>query len=247
MITQGWRSRNHLGGSRPVSKYATFIASPQNISAEDTSRLFFSHIVKYWGLPKDIISECDSRFTSKFWTHLFRSLESKLSPNSNFHQQEDGQTEWFNDMLEEYLCHFATESQKNWVKLLDAAQLCFNSQKQQPLLSQTVNAPNMPILPQAVNFGDSAELSCQGPREGHERPAAGNANNAASTDNAAHTDHHVANSIARTDSVVRADLMPSASTQPKAYPNSVVCTDSNARAGPDAQDKVAAIGLDSTL
>ncbi|XP_070057602.1 uncharacterized protein [Nicotiana tomentosiformis] len=148
------------------SKYATFIVAPQNISAEDTTRLFFSHIFKYWGLHKDITSDSDSRFTGKFWTHIFRCLGSKLSHNSNFHQQADGQTERFNDMLEEYLCYFATGSQKNWVKLLDAAQLCFNSQKcsstnksafeivtgQQQLLLETVNALNMPKSPRAASF-----------------------------------------------------------------------------------------------
>ncbi|KAK2995208.1 hypothetical protein RJ640_000513 [Escallonia rubra] len=79
--------------------------------------------------------------------------------------QEDGllmtkgrrnQTERFNSMLEEYLRHFVSATQKNWVKLLDVAQLCFNSRKssstgksafeivngQQPLLPHTVNVPN---------------------------------------------------------------------------------------------------------
>nr|XP_016483774.1 PREDICTED: uncharacterized protein LOC107804407 [Nicotiana tabacum] len=76
---------------------------------------------------------------------------STLSHNSDIHPPSDGQTDRFDDMLEEYLRNFATGSQKHWVKLLDAAQLCFNSQKshhnnkspfeivtgQQPLLPQT--------------------------------------------------------------------------------------------------------------
>ncbi|XP_070031880.1 uncharacterized protein [Nicotiana tomentosiformis] len=75
-------------------------------------------------------------------------------------------TERFNGMLEEYLRYFVTGLQKNWVKLLDAAQLCFNSQKssstnknafeiitrQQPLLPHTVNAPNMSKSPQVASF-----------------------------------------------------------------------------------------------
>ncbi|KAL0282358.1 UNVERIFIED_CONTAM: Transposon Ty3-G Gag-Pol polyprotein [Sesamum angustifolium] len=55
-----------------LSKYATFIAAPKHVTAEGTAHLFFKHVVKYWGLPKDI---------------------------------------------------------KDWVKLLDVAQLCFNAQK----------------------------------------------------------------------------------------------------------------------
>jgi len=148
------------------SKYATFIASPQYILAEELARLFFSHVVKYWGQPKDIVSDRGSCFTSNFWTQLFKCLGSKLSHSSSFHPQSDGQTERFNGMLEEYLRHFVTGSQKNWVKLLDAAQLCFNSQKssstnksafeivtgQQPLLPHTVNAPNMSKSPRAASF-----------------------------------------------------------------------------------------------
>ncbi|XP_070006065.1 uncharacterized protein [Nicotiana sylvestris] len=97
---------------------------------------------------------------------VFQCLGSKLSDNSSFHPQSDGQTKRFNGMLEEYLRHFVTKSQKNWVKLLDAAQLCFNSQKssstnksafeivtgQQPLLPHTINTPNMSKYPPAASF-----------------------------------------------------------------------------------------------
>ncbi|XP_022843217.1 uncharacterized protein LOC111366751 [Olea europaea var. sylvestris] len=37
-----------------LSKYATFIAAPKYVFAEETTQLFFKPIVKYWGLPKDI-------------------------------------------------------------------------------------------------------------------------------------------------------------------------------------------------
>ena len=53
------------------SKYATFIAVPTDCTAEETTRLFLKHVVKYWGLPKYIISDRDPRFTRKFWTEFF--------------------------------------------------------------------------------------------------------------------------------------------------------------------------------
>ncbi|KAL0287106.1 UNVERIFIED_CONTAM: Transposon Ty3-I Gag-Pol polyprotein [Sesamum angustifolium] len=86
-----------------LSKYATFIAAPKHFTAERTTHLFFKHVVKYWGLPKDIVSDRDSRFTGVFWTELLRLLESTLSMTSSYHPQSDGQTERFNSMLEEYL------------------------------------------------------------------------------------------------------------------------------------------------
>ncbi|KAL0393404.1 UNVERIFIED_CONTAM: Transposon Tf2-11 polyprotein [Sesamum latifolium] len=68
-----------------LSKYATFIAAPKHVTAEGTAHLFFKHIVKYWGLPKDIVSDWDSRFTGVFWTELFKILGSKLSMSSSYH------------------------------------------------------------------------------------------------------------------------------------------------------------------
>ncbi|KAK3021935.1 hypothetical protein RJ639_046134, partial [Escallonia herrerae] len=88
--------------------------------------------------------------------------------SSSYHPESDGQTERFNSMLEENLRHFVSATQKNWVKLLDVAQLCFNSRKssstgksafeiingQQPLLPHTVNVPNAGKSPRAISFSE---------------------------------------------------------------------------------------------
>ncbi|RVW64771.1 Transposon Tf2-8 polyprotein [Vitis vinifera] len=90
------------------SKYATFIAAPTDCTAEETTRLFLKHVVKYWGLPKYIISDRDPRFTGKFWTELFKLMGSELHFSTSFHPQTNGQTERVNALLELYLRHFAT-------------------------------------------------------------------------------------------------------------------------------------------
>ncbi|KAK3028694.1 hypothetical protein RJ639_038073 [Escallonia herrerae] len=150
------------------SKYASFIATPKYCSAEDTTQLFFKYVVKYWGMPQDIVSDQDSRFTGNFWTELFKLFGSQLSMSSSYHPESDGRMERFNSMLEEYLRHFVNATQKNWVKLLDVAQLCFNSRKssstgksafeivngQQPLLPHTVNVPNAGKSPRAISFSE---------------------------------------------------------------------------------------------
>jgi len=149
-----------------LSKYATFIVAPKYVSAEETAQLFFKHIVKYWELRKDIVSDRDPQFTSIFWTELFKILGSTLSMSSTFHPQSDGQTEHFNSMMEEYFWYFISTSQKNWVKLLNASQTCFNTQKssstkkshfeivtgQQPLLPYTVDIDQSTKSPQAKSF-----------------------------------------------------------------------------------------------
>ncbi|KAL0303357.1 UNVERIFIED_CONTAM: Transposon Ty3-G Gag-Pol polyprotein [Sesamum radiatum] len=149
-----------------LSKYATFIAVPKHVTAEGTAHLLFKHIVTYWGLPKDIVSDCDSRSIGVFRIELFKIIGSRLSMSSSYHPQSDGQTECFNSMLEEYLRHFVRGTQKDCVKLLDVAQLCFNAQNssstnksafeivigKQPLLPHTLDSPQGVRSPLARSF-----------------------------------------------------------------------------------------------
>ncbi|KAJ7943087.1 Retrotransposon protein, putative, Ty3-gypsy subclass [Quillaja saponaria] len=108
----------------------------------------------------------DSRFTGTFWSELFNLFGSQLNISSSYHPQTDGKTERFNGMLEEYLRHFASVNQRNWPKLLDTAQFCFNAQKssatnrspfeivtgQQPLLPHTLDGPYTGKSPKAHHF-----------------------------------------------------------------------------------------------
>ena len=108
------------------SKYAVFIPAPEACPAEEAARLFFNNVVRYFRLPKDIISDRDARFIGKFLVEFFKLLGSELKFLTANHPQTDGQMERVNALLEEDLRHFVTSSHKNWVGLLDAAQFCYN-------------------------------------------------------------------------------------------------------------------------
>ena len=72
------------------SKYATFIPAPKECTTEDMTKLSFRHVVKYWGLPKSIISDRDSQFMGSFWIELFKLVGSVLHFSTSFHPQTDG-------------------------------------------------------------------------------------------------------------------------------------------------------------
>ena len=111
------------------SKYATFIVTPTNYTAEQTTRPFLKHVVKYWGLLKYINSDCDLCFTGKFWTNLFKLMGLELHFSTSFHPQTDGQTKRTNVLLELYLRCFVSTNQKNQAKLLNMAQFSYNLQR----------------------------------------------------------------------------------------------------------------------
>ena len=55
------------------------------------------------GMPKRIVSDRDTRFTSHFWQAFFGVMGTSLAMSTSYHPQTDGQTERVNRVLEEAL------------------------------------------------------------------------------------------------------------------------------------------------
>ncbi|KAK4397971.1 RNA-directed DNA polymerase [Sesamum angolense] len=102
------------------SKCGIFISAPHACPAETATELF-KNVTKYFGVPKDIVSDRDARFTGRFWATLFNMMETELKFSTANHPQIDGQTERVNALVEDYLRHYVSASQRNWVDLLDVA------------------------------------------------------------------------------------------------------------------------------
>jgi IS30 family transposase len=90
------------------TKYAVFVAAPTACTGEVAAELFYRNVVKYFGVPSDIVSDRDVRFIGKFWTTLFNMMGTRLKFSTANHPQTDGQTERINALLEEYLRHYMT-------------------------------------------------------------------------------------------------------------------------------------------
>ena len=58
-------------------------------------------IFRLHGMPKEIVSDRDMKFTSNFWKSLMAGLETKLLFSTTYHPQTDGQTERVNQILED--------------------------------------------------------------------------------------------------------------------------------------------------
>jgi hypothetical protein len=111
------------------SKYVVFVATPSVCTTEVAAGLFYKYVVKYFGVPSDVVSDRDVRFTGRFWTVLFGLIGTRLKFSTASHPQTDGQTERINALLEEYLRHYVTATQINWLELLDSAQFSYNLHK----------------------------------------------------------------------------------------------------------------------
>ncbi|WVZ71235.1 hypothetical protein U9M48_019847 [Paspalum notatum var. saurae] len=86
-----------------LTKVAHFIPVNSTYSSARFSELYISIIVCLHGVPKRIISDRGSQFTTHFWEQLHDSLDSKLRFSTAYHPQTDGQTERTNQILEDML------------------------------------------------------------------------------------------------------------------------------------------------
>ncbi|KAG3069883.1 hypothetical protein PI125_g23106 [Phytophthora idaei] len=74
-------------------------AVPAEVTAVQTARLFVDMVFKHHGMPLDIVSDRDPRFTARFWQEVFTLLGTQLSMSTADHPQTDGQTERVNRVL----------------------------------------------------------------------------------------------------------------------------------------------------
>ena len=96
-------------------------------AAANLAVIFAREIWKYHGLPTDIVSDRDSRFTSETWKEFLRLLGIQPRMSTTFHPQTDGQTERLNQTIEAYLRAFVGKEQDNWVRLLPMAEFAYNN------------------------------------------------------------------------------------------------------------------------
>jgi transposase InsO family protein len=120
---------------------ARFIPITTDIAAPEFAALFHENIELKYGSPRGIVSDRDTRITSKFWAEVCIYSLIKRRMSTAFHPQTDGQTEILNRILENYLRAYTSLEQMNWAKLLLSAEYAYNNSRS----SSTKTTPFMAL------------------------------------------------------------------------------------------------------
>jgi len=99
----------------------------KSLSAERFAEIFVDFYFRLHGLPTDIVSDQDVRFTSDRWRHLTKIWQTKLKMSTAFHPQTDGQAEKANSIVERYLHSFVQTRPQEWDRLLSLAEFSYNA------------------------------------------------------------------------------------------------------------------------
>jgi hypothetical protein len=116
-----------------LTKVAHFIPVKTTYTGAKLAELYMSRIVCLHGVPKKIVSDRGTQFTSRFWGKLHESLDTKLNFSSAYHPQTDGQTERTNQILEDMLRACALKCGGSWDKRLPYAEFSYHNSYQASL------------------------------------------------------------------------------------------------------------------
>jgi hypothetical protein len=94
-----------------LTKSAHFIPVRDTYDVTDVARVFVSEVIRLHGIPKKIISDRDSRFTSRFWTSLQSVLGTQLNSSTTYYLEIDGQIERVNQVMEDMLRMYVMDNQ----------------------------------------------------------------------------------------------------------------------------------------
>ena len=86
-----------------------------------------STILDVHGLPLSIVLDQDSRFTSKFWSQIMKSLGIQVWMATQYHHETNGQVERRIRTLKQLMRNFVNPRQNNWSGALPAIAAAMNA------------------------------------------------------------------------------------------------------------------------
>jgi transposase InsO family protein len=115
------------------SKVAHFIPVKTTYKGAKLAELYIARIVCLHRVPKKIVSDRGTQFTSRFWENLHEAMDTKLNFSLVYNPQTDDQIERVNQILEDMLSACASKDKKSWDKCLPYAEFSYDNNYQESL------------------------------------------------------------------------------------------------------------------
>nr|GEX38629.1 hypothetical protein [Tanacetum cinerariifolium] len=110
-----------------LTKSAHFLPMREDYKMDRLARLYMNKIVAIHGVPISIISDRDSRFTSKFWQSMQEALGTRLDMSKAYNPQTDGQSERTIQTLEDMLRACFLDFEGSWDVHLSLVEFLHNN------------------------------------------------------------------------------------------------------------------------
>jgi hypothetical protein len=85
------------------------------------------------GVPKKIVSDRDSKFTSSFWKGIFKGFGTNMNFSTTYHPETDDQTKRVNWVIEDMLRMYVMDKPSKWEEYLHLVEFSYNNRYQASL------------------------------------------------------------------------------------------------------------------
>jgi transposase InsO family protein len=83
-----------------LTKATHFVPVKTTHTTTNIAEIFMKEIARLHGIPRTIVSDIDTKFTSNFWRGLFKGFGKNLNFSIAYHPQTDGKIERVNRIIE---------------------------------------------------------------------------------------------------------------------------------------------------
>ncbi|GJW97675.1 putative reverse transcriptase domain-containing protein [Tanacetum coccineum] len=110
-----------------LTRFAHFLPTREDYKMDRLARLYLNEIVARHRVPISIISDRDSRFTSRFWQSMPEALGTCLDMSTAYHPKTNGQSERTIQTLEDMLKACVLDLEGSWDIHLPLVEFSYNN------------------------------------------------------------------------------------------------------------------------
>jgi len=110
-----------------LSKNAHFIPCNSTVNSRQLAKLFLGNVYRLHGLPRFLIGDRDTRYTSHFSNNLVFELKTTLCLSTAYHPQSHGNTERYHRTTEQILRTLVHTDHFNWFSSLSLAEFAYKN------------------------------------------------------------------------------------------------------------------------
>jgi transposase InsO family protein len=122
-----------MGYCGPFDEVGSLHTCRTRYRAGQYAELYITHIVRYHGIRKTIISDRGSNFVAHFWEQLHECLGTHLIQSSSYHPQTNGQNKQVNQISEDMLRACFLNDGAKWDQHLPLVEFSYNNSYQESI------------------------------------------------------------------------------------------------------------------
>jgi hypothetical protein len=116
-----------------LKKDAHFVPVKMTHTTTNIAEIYMREIDRLHGIPKAIVSDRETKFTSNLWRGLFKGFGTNLNFSTTYHPQSDGKTERVNQVIEDMLRMYVMDKPSKWEDYLHLVEFSYNNGYQNSL------------------------------------------------------------------------------------------------------------------